>query len=589
MQEDKRKDVADTKNGTASSAVRRCIFAMALIALAYAAGSLPSQANAQSNEKGSKKSLDKVWKKRSRQPRPATRNDMLLGAYGPYRANNDLLSYALNIRVDPSKKSISGKNTVTFRMLKDGSRIQLDLVPALDVDKILLGSQKLEYSRAARAVFIDFPKPLKKGHTYSIDFYYSGTPVQERSRSHGLTFGTDPDGRPWVYTANEGSGSSTWWPSKDQARDEVENMTISVEVPNGLTDVSNGRFVGKQALDDGYTRWKWAVHYPINSYDVALNIGHYTHFSDRYGDLTLDYYVLPENLAKAKAQFAQVKGMLEAFTHYFDEYPFAKDGYKLVEVPYLGMEHQSAVAYGNHYQNGYLGRDWAGTGTSLKFDFIIIHESGHEWFGNSVTAADPVDMWIQEGWTTYMEALYVEHRWDYKTAIEYLNGLKPKIVNRNPIVIAGNLGLNKGPLDEDQYFKGALMINTLRSVINDDARWFSLIRGFYRHFKYQTISTDDVVNYFNKHTGMNLTPIFNQYLRHADIPTLEVLFGESPGLVMYKWKAAEDNFAMPVRVGQPGHWKIIHPTTTWQWMKTSLTKSQFKVATKLYYVNVNKQ
>jgi len=514
-----------------------------------------------------------------------SRAQMLRGAYGPYRANNKLLYYHLDIRVDPEKQFISGKNTIRFRMLTDGTRIQFDLFETLAIDKILFGMTPLKYKRDSGAVFIDFPRTLRAGQVYSIDFYYSGRP-EETGRFGGITFKKDPAGRVWINTACEETGASMWWPNKDQWRDEVESMDISVAIPSGLVDVSNGRFMGKTDLGDGYTRWDWRVHYPINNYDVSLNIGNYIHFGEKLGDLTLDYYVLPEDLEKAKAQFAQVKGMLEAFQHYFGPYPFIKDGYKLIEAPYAGMEHQSAVTYGNLFKNGYLGRDWTGVGISLRFDFIIIHESGHEWFGNSITAADPADMWIHEGWTTYLESLYVEYRWGKEDAIKYLNGEKAKVKNLQPIL--AERGVNAEP-DQDQYFKGALMLNTLRSVVNDDAKWRALLKGFYQRFKYQNILTEDVVAYFNQHTGMNLTPIFDQYLRHAQIPRLELLFGEAPGMVMYKWRADEEKFAMPVRVGTPGHWQIIHPTTRWQWMKTPLTKDEFQVATELYYVEVNKQ
>ncbi|HTV16625.1 MAG TPA: M1 family metallopeptidase [Acidobacteriaceae bacterium] len=514
-----------------------------------------------------------------------TRTAILRGAYGPYRSNNDLLYYHLDIRVDPAQKYLSGKNTIRFRMLRDGNRIQLDLQDPLNVDKILYGSTQLKYERDSSAVFVDFPQTLHAGRTYSIDFYYSGHP-QETGRFGGITFKKDPAGHDWINTACEGIGASIWWPNKDQWRDEVEDMDISVAIPNGLTDVSNGHFVGKTDLGDGYTRWDWHVSYPINNYDVSLNIGNYEHFSDKLGDLSLDFYALPEDLDKAKTQFAQAKGMIEAYTHYFGPYPFAKDGYKLIEAPYSGMEHQSAVTYGNLFKNGYLGRDWTGVGISPRFDFIIIHESGHEWFGNSITAADPSDMWIHEGWTTYLESLYVEYRWGKSDAIRYLNGYKPKIFNQRPIV--GERGVNAEP-PEDQYFKGALMLNTLRSVINDDAKWFALIHDLYQHFKYQNILTEDIVAYCNQHTGMNLTPIFDQYLRHAQIPRLELLFGEAPGSVMYKWRADEDDFAMPVRVGSPDHWQIIRPTTKWQTMQTPLSKDDFQVDTDHYYVDVNKQ
>lgn len=514
-----------------------------------------------------------------------TQADILRGAYGPYRANNDLLYYHLDIRVDPEKKFISGKNTIRFKMLKDDTRIQLDLTPALNIDKILLGTAPLKYERQFGAVFVDFPQTLKKGRTYSIDFYYSGTPVTT-GRFGVFTFGKDPEGHPWIYTACEGIGASMWWPNKDQWRDEVENMRISVTIPNDLVDVSNGKFVGKTDLGDGYTRWDWFVHYPINNYDVALNIGNYVHFSDRLKDLPLDFYVLPEDLEKAKKQFAQARGMLEAYQHYFGEYPFKKDGYKLVQVPYAGMEHQSAVAYGNHFANGYYERDWTGVGISLKFDFIIIHESGHEWFGNSVTAADPSDMWIHEGWTTYLESLYVEYTFGHEDAIKYLNGYKSKVKDERPII--AERGVNAEP-PQDMYFKGALFINTLRSIVNDDARWWKLLHDFYQHFKYKNIMTEDVVAYFNQHTGMDLTSIFNQYLRHTAIPTLELKFDESVGTVAYRWKVDEPGFAMPIRVGKKDNWQMIQATTEWKTMPTSLKKDDFDVATDLYYVNVSKE
>jgi len=514
-----------------------------------------------------------------------TRAEMIRGAYGPFRANNDLLYYHLDIRVDPVEKFISGKNTIRFRMLKDDSRIQLDLTESLQIDRILFGATPLKYVRDSGAVFVDFPETLKAGKEYSIDFYYSGHPL-ETGRFGAMTFKKDAAGHVWINTACEESGASIWWPNKDQWRDEVENMDISVAIPNELVDVSNGEFVGKRDLGDGYTRWDWHVHYPINNYDVSLNIGNYLHFADKAGEMPLDFYALPEDLDKAKVQFAQAKGMIEAYEHYFGEYPFKVDGYKLIEAPYSGMEHQSAVTYGNLFQNGYLKVDWTGVGISPRFDFIIIHESGHEWFGNSVTAVDPSDMWIHEGWTTYLESLYVEYRWGKPDALKYLGGYRPKVHNLRPIV--AERGVNADPT-EDQYFKGALMLNTLRSVVDDDTKWWKLLHDFYQHFKYRNIATEDVVAYFNEQTGMDLTPIFDQYLRHAQIPRLELLFGEAPGMVMYKWSADEQKFAMPVRVGTPEHWEVIHPTTDWQWMQTPLTKDEFQVATDLYYVDVNKQ
>jgi aminopeptidase N len=518
--------------------------------------------------------------------RPPTRADILRGEYGRYRANNDLLSYHLDVRVDPEKKFISGKNTVRFKMLRDDTRIQLDLYANLEVDKILLGTTPLTYERDINAVFIDFPQTLKSGREYSIDFHYSGTP-REIGRFGGIAFRKDPEGKHWINTACEGEGSSIWWPSKDQWRDEPRDMRISVAVPSDLVDVSNGKFVGKTDLGDGYTRWDWHVQYPINSYNVSLNIGNYTHFSEpAAGDTALDFYVLPGSLEKAKKQFVQAKPMIEAFERFFGEYPFQKDGYKLIEVPYSGMEHQSAVTYGNRFANGYLERDWTGVGVSLKFDFIIIHESGHEWFGNAVSAADVSDMWIHEGWTTYLENLYVEHVFGYDDALKYVNGYKPKVGNRQPIIT--QRGIHRTP-SQDMYFKGALFLHTLRSVVNDDKKWWKAIRGFYQRFKYQNILTEDVIRFFNAELGQDLTPIFDQYLRRASLPILELAFDEKAGTVAYRWNAEERGFAMPIRVGDPAKWQVIRPTADWQLMPTDLPKDSFEVATDLYYVNVVKQ
>jgi aminopeptidase N len=516
--------------------------------------------------------------------RVPTHADILRGEYGPYRANNDLLFYHLDVRVDPEKKYLSGKVAIRFKMLQDATRIQLDLHPALQVDKILLGDTTLKYERDSGAVFVDFPTTLRTGRIYTVDFYYSGNPV-ETGRFGAITFKKDPSGHTWINTACEGIGASVWWPNKDQWRDEVESMEISVSIPNDLVDVSNGKFIRKTDLGDGYTRWDWLVQYPINNYDVSLNIGNYQHWADRLGDLPLDFYALPENLEKAKRQFAQAKGMLEAYQHYFGEYPFQKDGYKLIEAPYSGMEHQSAVTYGNRFANGYLERDWTGVGISPRFDFIIIHESGHEWFGNSISAADVSDMWIHEGWTTYLECLYVEYMYGRDDGLKYTNAYKSKVRNLLPIVT--QRGINREP-PQDQYFKGALFLNTLRSVIDDDARWWALIHDFYQHFKYRNIMTEDVVQYFNQQTGMNLTPLFDQYLRHAALPVLELKWSEAEGTVAYRWKADEPAFQMPVRAGIKDHWQVLQPTAEWQTMKTSLKKDEFEVATDLYYVNVSK-
>ena len=547
-------------------------------------------------------------------PATPTRAEVLRGAYGPWRANNDLLSYHLTLRVDPVAKSISGDNLIRFRMLQDATGIQLDLTGTLAVDSITLDHRPVPFVRDSGALFLDFPSTLRKDRTYAVQVRYHGNPVAQ-GRFGGMSFETDPAGRPWIFTADEDDGCSIFWPCKDQWRDEPQDgVDLSIAVPNGLTDVSNGRFVSRVELKGeqaGYTQWNWHVSYPINSYDVALNIGAYAHFSDIYRNpafppLTLDFYALPEDLDKARVQFAQAKLMLDAFEHYFGEYPFARDGYKLIQVPYAGMEHQSAVAYGNGFANGYLHRDWTGVGISPRFDFIIVHESGHEWFGNSITAADRADMWIHEGWDTYLETLFVEFHYGRADALAYTNGLKAKVHNHTPIL--AERGVAAEP-PQDQYFKGALMIATLRSwlefgsvassstVSSTDARWFSLLHDFYQHFKYQNILTEDVIAWWNEHTAaflhQDLRPFFHQYLRHTAIPSLELSWlpdtpNSTTHTVLYKWQADEPAFAMPIQAGDPTHFQTLHPTTEWQVLQTPLTREQFAVSTDRFYVNVSK-
>ena len=513
------------------------------------------------------------------------------GAYGPERANNDLLHYTLDVRVDPAAKTIQGTALVRFRMIEDGSRIQLDLTPALQIDSVRMRGKDLKFERAGTPFFIDFPKALQHGRTYEISVAWSGAP-RKVGRFGGMVYGTDAQGRPWIFTSCEDDGASIWWPNKDQWRDEPqEGVDIHVAVPNGLTAVSNGRLLGSHDIGGGYTRWDWRVTYPINNYDVALNIGTYAHWSDKlvsqYGNVDMDFYVQPENLEKAHTQFAQAKGMLDVFEKYFGPYPFVRDGYKLVEVPYAGMEHQSAVAYGNKFINSYLGpRDWTGVGISPRFDFIIIHESGHEWFGNSVSAADPADMWIQEGFCTYMEDVFVEAMYGHADAVRYTDSLRPKVRYQKPILQPR--GANSDP-PIDQYFKGALMLNTLRSAVNDDAKWFAALHDVATHFAYRNILTEELVAYMNQRLGADYTPVFDAYLKYTAIPALELRYhdpaGDAAGTVDYRWDSQVANFNLPVRVGDPAHWTTVQPKVG-EWQTIPGNRGTFAVDTDDFFIRV---
>ncbi|NHZ84782.1 MAG: M1 family peptidase [Planctomycetia bacterium] len=512
-----------------------------------------------------------------------TKADTLIGSYGKYRANNDLLFYDLDIKIDIANKYIEGKNTIRFKMLRNDNKIQIDLHDSLGVDKILFEDNPLTFNRKFSSIFIDFPQVLKENKTYEIEFYYSGYPL-ETGRFGGIVFNEDSLGNPWVFTACQGPGANVWWPNKDQQFDEPDSMNISVTIPSNLRDISNGQLVFKQDFEDGWTKYNWKISYPINNYSVALNIGNYVNFSDNYRDYPIDYYVQPYNLEAAKEQFKQVVPMLECYEKHFGDYPFPKDGYKLIEVPYSGMEHQTAVAYGNLFQNGYLGRDWTGVGISTKFDFIIIHESGHEWFGNSITAADDSDAWIHEGWTTYAEAVYVECMWGYQDALKYLNGYKKLVYNREPII--GPTAVNHWPT-RDMYFKGALFLNTLRSIVDDDDLWWKMIYDYSHYFRGENIYTTDVLNYINKYLEMNLKPIFEQYLFFADLPILQLKYNNDT--VSYRWQANVNNFNMPVKAGLQGDFHFIFPTKEWQSESIAADNiNNWKVDTDRFYINIDK-
>ncbi|MCK4903592.1 MAG: M1 family metallopeptidase, partial [Candidatus Marinimicrobia bacterium] len=510
-----------------------------------------------------------------------TQADTLIGSYGKYRANNDLLFYDLEVKIDIANKFIKGKNKIQFKMLNNDNRIQIDLHESLRVDSILYNKFPLNFSRQFNSIFIDFPEILINNKTYEIEFYYSGYP-QETGRFGGIVFSEDSLGNPWVFTACQGPGANVWWPNKDQQYDEPDSMNISVSVPNSLQNISNGHLVSKQNLGNEWTKYNWKISYPINNYCVALNIANYVHFSDNSLDFPIDYYVLPYHLDEAKEHFKQVVPMLECYKKHFGDYPFPRDGYKLIEVPYAGMEHQTAIAYGNLFKNGYLGRDWTGVGISTKFDFIIIHESGHEWFGNSITAADDSDAWIHEGWTTYAEAVYVECQWGYEDALKYLNGYKDLIYNREPII--GPTAVNHWPT-RDMYFKGALFLNTLRSIVDDDDLWWKMIYDYSHHFRGKNIYTTDVLNYLNKYFGMNLKSIFEQYLYFAELPILQLKYeGEK---VLYRWQANIDNFNMPIKAGLMEDFYFIYPTKEWQSDQISTDdQSDWKVDTDRFYIEV---
>jgi aminopeptidase N len=513
-----------------------------------------------------------------------TEADSLRGSLRAERAY-DVLKYHLQVQIDPEERYISGFNTITFKAEQELPVMQIDLFENMQIDSIMHGVEKLNYKRKFNAVFVEFEESNKASETDSIQVFYSGNPIVAKNApwDGGFVFKKDEDGNPWIGVAVQGTGASLWYPNKDHQSDEPEEALIEIAVPNGLTNVSNGRFIGKTDLQNGYTRWSYKVNNPINNYDIVFNIANYVHFQDKFEDLDLDYYVLPYNLEKAKKQFAEVKPMMECFYEKFGEYPFKEDGYKLVETPYLGMEHQSAVAYGNFYKMGYLGRDLSGTGIGLKWDFIIIHESGHEWFGNSITAKDIADMWIHEGFTTYSESVYIECRWGKEDALEYLEGIRKNIGNQAPII--GDYGVNSEG-SGDMYPKGANLLNTIRSIYNNDELWWKTLKDFSTTFKHKVIDTKTVEDFFNVPIEHDLQPVFDQYLRYTAIPVLELK--EDQDRINYRWKTEVSNFNMPVDVFMNNEEIRVFPTSTWKELPEEVEDlDDIKVIEKEFYINTN--
>ncbi|MDX8553834.1 M1 family metallopeptidase [Tenacibaculum sp. 1B UA] len=512
-----------------------------------------------------------------------TRQDSLRGSITPERLWWDLTYYHLNVAVNPDKKFIEGKNTVQYKVLKPHQVLQIDLQPPLKITKVTQNNEELQVVSEGNAHFIQLKYPQKKGSINSIDVYYEGNP-KEAIRAPwdgGFSWKKDSNGNHFVATSCQGLGASIWWPNKDHMYDEVDSMAISVRVPKNLMDVSNGRLRNIEQHNDNTTTYHWFVDNPINNYGVNVNIGDYVHFSEKYngedGELDMNYYVLHDNLKKAKKQFKDAPKMMKAFEHWFGKYPFYEDGFKLVEVPYLGMEHQSSVTYGNQYKNGYLGRDLSGTGWGLKFDFIIIHEAGHEWFANNITNVDIADMWIHESFTAYSENLFLDYYYGKEASAAYVIGTRNAIQNDIPII--GNYDVN----DEgsgDMYYKGANMLHTIRQLINNDEKWRQILRGLNADFYHQTVTTQEVEKYMIEKSGIDLSKVFDQYLRTVKIPEFE--YKVENNTLKYRWGNVVKGFNMPLKVIINGKPELLNPTENWQ-VKT-IKGGSIKVD-KNYYVN----
>lgn len=517
-------------------------------------------------------------------PEKFTKTDSLKGSNTQFRNFWDVKKYDIVLEADFDKKSIKGSNKISIEIDKDvkNPTFQIDLQNPMKADKITASFPITSKKVDGDFIFISSKKNFKKGETYTIDIDYSGNPLIAKHApwDGGWIFTKDKNGNPWMTAADEGIGASIWLPVKDIWSDEPDNgITFKIITPNDLVGVANGRLIKQENLGNKKA-WTWEVKNPINDYSIIPSIGKYVNFKDTFdgekGKLDLDYWVLDYNLDKAKKQFEQVQAMMKAFEHWFGPYPFYKDSYKLVESPHLGMEHQSNVAYGNKYQNGYLGRDLSGTGIGLKWDYIIIHETGHEWFANNITAKDQADMWIHESFTTYSETLFVDHLFGKADGNQYLQGIRKNIQNDKPII--GTYGVrNEG--SGDMYPKGANMLHTIRQVINNDEKFRQILRGLNTDFYHQTVTTEQIEKYFSEKSGIDLSSIFTQYLRTIKIPTLE--YKQTGNQLTYKWTNVIPDLKLPIRLAGGQELK---PTEQSQ---TVTLKSDKPVAfDKNYYIEV---
>lgn len=514
-----------------------------------------------------------------------TKQDTLKGSNTQFRNFWDVKKYDLSVEPDFATKSIKGNNKISFEIIKDVTNptFQIDLQQPMKADKLEASFPVAEYKQDGDFIWIKTNKSFKKGEKYTIDVTYSGNPtIAKRAPwDGGWVFTKDENGNPWMSVADEGIGASIWLPTKDIWDDEPDNgVVMKIITPKDLVGVGNGRLISKKAEGDKMA-YTWEVKNPINAYSIIPNIGKYVNFKDTFngekGKLDLDYWVIDYNLDKAKKQFQQVKPMLSAFEYWFGPYPFYEDSYKLVDSPYLGMEHQSNVAYGNAYQNGYLGQDLSGTGVGLNWDYIIVHESGHEWFANNITAKDQADMWVHEGFTMYSEVLFTEKYMDKKSADIYAQGIRNGIQNDVPII--GKYGVrNEG--SGDMYPKGASMLHTIRQVINNDAKFREILRGINKDFYHQTVTTEQIENYISKKSGIDFSSVFNQYLRTTKIPTLE--YSQKGEELKFRYTNVVKNLKLPIIVDGI----TINPTEQWQTVKLKKgTPVQFN---ENYYIDYKK-
>lgn len=515
-----------------------------------------------------------------------SRADTLRGSFTtPARAWWDVSFYDLHVSINPTDSSIKGHNAITYRVLKPANEMQIDLMMPLEVDSMVQDGKSVQFRREGAAFFATLTSPQKTGARNKITVYYHGRPQIARNPpwQGGFSWVKDSLGRPWVVTTDQGMGASVWWPNKDTQADEPDSQRVALTLPDPMINVSNGRLRSTTRNTDSTTTYEWFVVNPINNYAIAVAAGNYAHYTDSYdglkGKLTMDFWPLDYDIDKAKRQWPQAKTMLACFEKWFGPYPWYEDGYKLIQVPNTGMEHQSAVSYGNLFENGYMRRDGSGTGLGLKWDFIIVHESAHEWWGNNITAKDNADMWVHESFANYAEGIYTECLFGKEEGARYIIGNRRGIRNDRPIIPAYNVN-DQG--SGDMYPKGGEMLHTIRQIVGDDEKWRRILIGLNHTFWHQTVMGKQIENYISAQAGVNLTKVFDQYLRTTMIPTFE--YKISGDTLSYRWATVVPGFDMQMGVMLDGAtFTKLRPTEQWKTAKLA-APAAFKIDENYYVV-----
>lgn len=526
------------------------------------------------------------------------RADSLRGSIGPERAWWDVTYYDITVKPDIPARTIAGTTIIAFSAIAKGHRMQIDLQQPLIVDSItteitgfhegsmMIGDTPVEYEREGDLIWIDLPDTMAPGEVNTLRIHYHGTPKEARNApwDGGWVWAADGLGNPWISVACQGLGASVWYPCKDHQSDEPDDgASLHITVPDTLAAVGNGRLKSTIRNENRTTTWHWSVSVPINTYNIIPYIGKYAHFNETLdgaeGPLDLEYWVLQQDLEKAREHFKQVPRILECFENMIGPFPWYQDGFKLVQAPYLGMEHQSAIAYGNGFMNGYRGMDLSRSGHGSDWDYIIVHESGHEWFGNSITTADIADMWVQEGFTVYTEVAYVECTKGVQAANEYLIGMRNNIVNDRPVI--GPYGVNEEG-SGDMYYKGAAVIHMLRAIMNDDAAFWKMIQDLNHRFKNSIVTSAQIEQFMDDHIDHDLGSFFDLYLRTTRVPRLEWRIEDRR--LSYKWTGVPPGFSMPVDVSIRGDRFRLQVTTEWQQLPGRVSKKASLEVDPKYYV-----